>query len=206
MYQHIRDQGVPDDHIILLVYDDIPTDTRNKKPGEVYHTPSVEEVRKEAFPDFTGEQVNKRMFLDILTGTGSQAGEPLLQSDEVANLAERLILAGKKVSIETNGTIPFDMLPEEVSICMDVKCPSSGEKSNLTLLSALKPKDSVKFVVGTDEDLTYAQSVIENYSIHAEIFISPVYGTDYQHIAAYILKQNLPARLQLQLHKFIGMP
>lgn len=89
---------------------------------------------------------------------------------------------------------------------MDVKCPSSGEKSNLTLLSALKPKDSVKFVVGTDEDLTYAQSVIENYSIHAEIFISPVYGTDYQHIAAYILKQNLPARLQLQLHKFIGMP
>ena len=156
--------------------------------------------------EFTVDQLvdqvlNEKPLYVCITG-----GEPLLQSDEVADLAERLILAGKKVSIETNGTIPFDMLPEEVSICMDVKCPSSGEKSNLTLLSALKPKDSVKFVVGTDEDLTYAQSVIENYSIHAEIFISPVYGTDYQHIAAYILKQNLPARLQLQLHKFIGMP
>jgi len=82
MYQYIRDQGVPDDHIILLVYDDIPTDTRNKKPGEVYHTPSVEEVRKDAIPDLTGELVNKGMFLDILTGKGSQAGDPLLKSDE----------------------------------------------------------------------------------------------------------------------------
>lgn len=86
MYQQVRSQGVPDDHIILLVYDDIPTDARNKKPGEVYHTPSNEEVRKEAFPDLTGEQVNKRMFLDILTGTGSQAGDPLLKSDENATV------------------------------------------------------------------------------------------------------------------------
>ncbi len=133
-------------------------------------------------------------------------GEPLLQKEDVAEIARRLIGAGKNVSIETNGTIPFDGLPDEVSICMDVKCPSSGEMSDITLLSSLKPIDSVKFVVGTDEDLTYTTKIITAHPTRAEIFISPVYGTDYQRIATYILSNNLPARMQLQLHKFIGLP
>ncbi|HOJ96670.1 MAG TPA: 7-carboxy-7-deazaguanine synthase, partial [Methanospirillum sp.] len=89
---------------------------------------------------------------------------------------------------------------------MDVKCPSSGETSDITLLSSLKPIDSVKFVVGTDEDLNYTKEIITTHPTRAEIFISPVYGTDYQHIATYILSHNLPARMQLQLHKFIGLP
>lgn len=133
-------------------------------------------------------------------------GEPLLQKEDVAEIARRLISAGKSVSIETNGTIPFDGLPDEVSICMDVKCPSSGETSDITLLSSLKPIDSVKFVVGTDEDLSYTKKIITDHPARAEIFISPVYGTDYQRIATYILSNNLPARMQLQLHKFIGLP
>lgn len=133
-------------------------------------------------------------------------GEPLLQKEEVHKLAQDLIAAGKKVSIETNGTIPFDNLPHGVSVCMDVKCPSSGETSDLSLLRSLRPTDSVKFVVGTDDDLAYAHTIIKDYPITSEIFISPVYGTDYQKIAAYILTHNLPARMQLQLHKIIGMP
>lgn len=133
-------------------------------------------------------------------------GEPLLQKNEVAELSRQLISAGKTVSIETNGTVPFDDLPDNVSICMDVKCPSSGETSDINLLASLKPTDSVKFVVGTDDDLQYAENVIVNNPTKAEIFISPVYGTDYQRIASYILSRNLPARMQLQLHKFIGLP
>jgi len=43
-------------------------------------------------------------------------GEPLLQKDDVTLLSRQLIAAGKKASIETNGTIPFDDLPEEVSV------------------------------------------------------------------------------------------
>ncbi len=133
-------------------------------------------------------------------------GEPLLQKDEVAELARQLIKAGKMVSIETNGTVPFDDLPSDISICMDVKCPSSGEFSNINLLSDLKSTDSVKFVVGTDDDLQYAEKVIMSHPTKAEIFISPIYGTDYQRIASHILSRNLPARMQLQLHKFIGLP
>ncbi|MDD1724239.1 MAG: radical SAM protein [Methanospirillum sp.] len=133
-------------------------------------------------------------------------GEPLLQSAEVALLAERLSAGGKRVSIETNGTMPFETVLPHASVCMDVKCPSSGEKSDLTLLHALRPLDSVKFVVGTGEDLAYAEDIIRRYPIQAEVFISPVYGTDYQLVASYILIHNLPARMQLQLHKFIGIP
>jgi 7-carboxy-7-deazaguanine synthase len=133
-------------------------------------------------------------------------GEPLLQKDEVIELSRQLIRAGKRVSIETNGTISFHDIPGEVQVCMDVKCPSSGESSNITLLSTLKPTDSVKFVVSTDEDLSFTEKIISANPTKAEIFISPVYGTSYRHVADYILSRNLPARMQLQLHKFIGLP
>jgi len=82
VYDFVKEQGVPDDHIILLVYDDIPEDQRNKKPGEVYHTPGEMEVRKRASPDYIGDMVNKQMFRGILTGTGYTKDVRHLQSDE----------------------------------------------------------------------------------------------------------------------------
>lgn len=133
-------------------------------------------------------------------------GEPLLQLEEVVILAERLKNTGRVVSVETNGTIPFEPLHPFATICMDVKCPSSGEESDLTLLASIRPEDSVKFVVGSDEDLAYMRDVLSRYRIQGEIFISPVHGTDYQQVASYILSNNLPARMQLQLHKCIGIP
>lgn len=81
MYQILREQGVPDDHIILLVYDDIPYDPRNVKPGEVYHTPHLEEVRQTADPDYSGTQVSKEMIENILSGGGSP-DLPVLDSNE----------------------------------------------------------------------------------------------------------------------------
>lgn len=158
-----------------------------------------------------GEEISvklleKRVISEMPRHVCITGGEPLLQQGEVATLTRGLIAAGKQVCIETNGTIPFDTLPDEVSVCMDVKCPSSGENSDLSLLSRLRPTDSVKFVVGTEDDLTYVHDIIREYPISAEIFISPVYGTDYKRIASYILNYNLPARMQLQLHKCIGMP
>ena len=82
MYEFLKDRGVPDDHIILLVYDDIPSDKRNSKPGEVYHTPGEEEVRKRANPDYIGDQVNKQMLMDLLSGIPLHNEKPLLQSDK----------------------------------------------------------------------------------------------------------------------------
>jgi ABC-type branched-subunit amino acid transport system substrate-binding protein len=82
VYRFLKYQGVPDDHIILLVNDDITEDKRNTKPGEVFHIPGTEEVRKQADPDFTGDQVNRGMLMDLLSGTGTNQDKAFLQSDE----------------------------------------------------------------------------------------------------------------------------
>jgi 7-carboxy-7-deazaguanine synthase len=56
-----------------------------------------------------------------------------------------------------------------------------------------------------EADCRYAQDIIATYQIRSEIFLSPVYGSDYTVISKFILVNNLPVRFQLQLHKIIGV-
>jgi 7-carboxy-7-deazaguanine synthase len=132
-------------------------------------------------------------------------GEPLLQADELEPLLDSLHKRGVVIDIETNGTVDFTRFQPYASICMDVKCPSSGERSNLALLDSIRPEDSVKFVVSDKADCRFAKNVIEKHRIAGEIFFSPVYGTDYTTVARFILASNLLVRFQIQLHKVIGV-
>jgi 7-carboxy-7-deazaguanine synthase len=132
-------------------------------------------------------------------------GEPLVQEDALEPLLTSLQKRGTQIDIETNGTIDFSRLQQYASVCMDVKCPSSGEQSNLALLEKIRPQDSVKFVVNDEADCRYAQEVMGSHRIAGECFFSPVFGTDYTAITKFILVNNLPVRFQLQLHKIIGV-
>ena len=132
-------------------------------------------------------------------------GEPLLQAAELEPLLASLKKKGTAIDIETNGTIDFNRCQPYATICMDVKCPSSGEESDLALLDAIRPDDSVKFVVGDEADCRYAQGVMETHRIAGEIFFSPVFGTDCKPMTKFILAGNLPVRFQVQLHKVIGV-
>ena len=132
-------------------------------------------------------------------------GEPLLQAKELKPLLLSLHKRGTAIDIETNGTIDFTRFQPYASICMDVKCPSSGEESDLTLLDAIKREDSVKFVVCDETDCRYAQEIMDTHRIAGEIFFSPVFGTDYNPLIQFILTNNLPVRFQVQLHKIIGV-
>jgi len=132
-------------------------------------------------------------------------GEPLLQREELLELLKKFDLHGYTAEIETNGTRDFRDMQPYASICMDVKCPSSGERSDLMLLPFITPRDCVKFVVADEDDLLYARAVMSRYDIRGEIFISPVEGSDYRAIADYVVKENLPVRFQLQLHKILGV-
>jgi 7-carboxy-7-deazaguanine synthase len=132
-------------------------------------------------------------------------GEPLLQTDELEHLLDSLAKQGTLIDIETNGTIDFSRIQPYASICMDVKCPSSEEQSDLALLEKIRQRDSVKFVVKDEADCQYAMEVMKTHQIAGEIFISPVFGTDYKTISKFILTNNLPARMQVQLHKIIGV-
>jgi 7-carboxy-7-deazaguanine synthase len=132
-------------------------------------------------------------------------GEPLLQGDELAPLLNSLHKRGTLIDIETNGTIDFSRFQPYASICMDVKCPSSGEQSDLSLLEKMRPQDSVKFVVKDEKDCMYAQEVMKGYQIAGDVYMSPVFGTDYTIISKFILINNMQVRMQVQLHKIIGV-
>jgi 7-carboxy-7-deazaguanine synthase len=157
-----------------------------------------------------GEEMSITEVLDrVWLQNGKQicitGGEPLLQREGVLELLKKFSLHGYTVEIETNGTRDFREMQPYATICMDVKCPSSGERSDLTLLPFITPHDCVKFVVADEDDLLYARAVMTRYDIRGEIFVSPVEGSDYRAIADYIVEENLPVRFQLQLHKILGV-
>ncbi len=138
-------------------------------------------------------------------------GEPLLQ-DDVYPLMERLLADGREVMIETGGHRPIDRVPAAVVKIVDVKCPASGEseKNDWNNLDRLAPHDQVKFVVQDRADYDFAMAVIARHDLAsrtAAVLISPVHGVlDARTLSEWMLADRTPARLQLQLHKFIWSP
>ena len=142
---------------------------------------------------------------DVVEITG---GEPLLQKD-VYPLMERLLEEGRTVLIETGGHLSADQVPEGVVRVIDVKCPASGEAARMYWpnLDRLRPTDEVKFVIQDRADYEYARDVVSRHSLVgrcAAVLFSPVHGVqDAKTLAAWILADRLPVRLQLQAHKYI---
>jgi 7-carboxy-7-deazaguanine synthase len=138
-------------------------------------------------------------------------GEPLLQ-DDVYPLMERLLAGGRTVMLETGGHRPIGRVPRAVRKIVDVKCPGSGEarRNEWTNLEMLAPHDEVKFVVKDRADYEFARDVIGRYDLAARagaILMSPVHGVlDPKTLSEWMLADHLPARLQLQLHKYIWSP
>lgn len=132
-------------------------------------------------------------------------GEPLLQQEALLPLVAALASGGFAVEVETNGTVDFAPVQAHAAIAMDVKCPSSGESSDLSLLARLRPGDAVKFVVADLADLAYMEDVLAAHPTRAEVFVSPVHGVDAGPIVERIVGENLPVRFSLQLHKLIGV-
>jgi 7-carboxy-7-deazaguanine synthase len=133
-------------------------------------------------------------------------GEPLAQRDAIA-LIEKLLNGGYHLVLETNGAMPLDDLPcvENLTISMDIKCPSSGEseKMHFVNIELLGPTDQLKFIIADDRDFDYAKEIIEKYSPKSEIILTPVGGKDLRSLAERVLMENLDVRVLPQLHKFI---
>ncbi len=148
------------------------------------------------------EMVDKKGFEQVLI-TG---GEPLLQKESIA-LMRRLLKAGKKVILETNGSLDISAVPRKVHIIMDLKTPSSGEeKANLyENLNYLKKTDEVKIVLVNRRDYLWAKELIKRYNLERfQLSFSPAWGfLSAEKLAHWILKDRLNIRLNLQLHKLI---
>ena len=142
---------------------------------------------------------------DLIEVTG---GEPLLQ-EGVYPLTEVLLAAGKTVMIETSGSIDVGRLDPRVIKIMDLKCPGSGEcEHNLwSNLERLTARDEIKFVIADRADYEWARGTIFTRALAERVnavLMSPVSDRmDPASLAAWILEDRLPARMQLQLHKLI---
>jgi len=162
--------------------------------------------------DSQGVEMNAEEVVQTVIASGIRyvcitGGEPLLQKEELVPLIAAIHEAGVFVDIETNGTTPFGEVQEYASVCMDVKCPSSEEMSDLSLLDSLRPEDSVKFVIGDKADYLYMVKVLAAHpDLRAPVCVTPVFGTDAKWLIETIIAEKLPVRFQLQLHKVVNIP
>lgn len=134
-------------------------------------------------------------------------GEPLAQK-ECADLLTALCDAGYSVSLETGGAMDISVVDARVSVILDIKTPASGEEKNNRWdnLAHLKSSDEVKFVLCGRADYDWAKQKLAELQLAAKcpVLFSPSYhqltGTD---LAAWVLEDKLPVRMQLQLHKIL---
>ncbi len=151
-------------------------------------------------------------------------GEPMLQERELVPLMQRMLDSGYKVLLETSGERPLERVPSGVVKIVDVKCPDSGECDTFRIenLEALLPHDEVKFVISGRTDYEFARNFTLRYNlanrVNAVLF-SPAFSKDAsgardasnclldpQQLAEWMLEDNVPARLGLQIHKLIWDP
>lgn len=134
-------------------------------------------------------------------------GEPLAQKNGLT-LLSALCDAGYSVSLETSGALPIAAVDARVSRIVDIKTPGSGEveKNHWENLGALKPSDEIKFVLCDEADYQWAKDMLREHDLAqaCPVLFSPVHGgLNPTQLAEWILRDRLPVRMQLQLHKYL---
>jgi 7-carboxy-7-deazaguanine synthase len=151
-------------------------------------------------------------------------GEPMLQERELLPLMRQLLEAGCRVLLETSGERPLERVPQGVIKIVDVKCPDSGEAGTFHIenLETLTAHDEVKFVLSGRADYEFARDFTCRHHLAERVnavLFSPAFRKhatgardsshcllDPQELAEWMLADDVPARLGLQLHKFIWDP
>lgn len=152
---------------------------------------------------------------DILAEVGSHGvqtvcvtgGEPLAQKSCLP-LLRALCDAGYSVSLETSGAIDVAGVDPRVSRIVDIKTPGSGEveKNFWNNLNVLNAHDEIKFVLTGEADYAWAASIIRDKGLAStcSVLLSPSFGElKPDQLASWILRDRLPVRMQLQLHKIL---
>jgi 7-carboxy-7-deazaguanine synthase len=165
------------------------------------------------------EQLSPNGGLVEITG-----GEPMLQEREVVPLMRQLVEGGYQVLLETSGERPLERVPAGVIKIVDVKCPNSGEPDTFRMenLETLSDRDEIKFVLSDRADYEFARDFAQRHNLAKRVnavLFSPAFRKeatgardsshcllDPQELADWMVADSVPARLGLQLHKFIWDP
>lgn len=135
-------------------------------------------------------------------------GEPLLQAG-VIPLMRELCDAGRTVLLETSGERDISPVDPRVHRIVDLKAPGSGEHQRVRWenLQLLGPRDELKLVLRDRADYEWARDLIARERLHqraAQVLLSPVHGElDPRQLVEWVLADGVPARVNLQLHKYV---
>ena len=157
---------------------------------------------RRSIDDVVAEVAGLGVRLVELTG-----GEPLVHRQAIP-LLERLVAAGHTVLLETSGSRDIGPVPDAVHIIMDLKPPDSGEAAaNLwSNIPKLRSKDEVKFVIASRRDYEWSRDVVREHGLAdrvAVLFSVAFAEVQPAEVVAWMLADAVPARFQLQMHKFI---
>uniref|UniRef100_A0A8C4EIW8 legumain n=1 Tax=Dicentrarchus labrax TaxID=13489 RepID=A0A8C4EIW8_DICLA len=70
-YQIVHKNGIPDEQIVVMMYDDLAQNEDNPTPGIVINRPNGTDVYKGVPKDYTGDDVTPQNFLAVLKGDSS---------------------------------------------------------------------------------------------------------------------------------------
>lgn len=132
-------------------------------------------------------------------------GEPLAQKSCLALLRE-LADRGYSVSLETSGALDVSQVDARVSKIIDIKTPGSGEaeKNLWSNLAHLTASDEIKFVLCNEADYIWAKQALTERGLDriCPVLLSPSHhDLPAKMLAQWILRDRLPVRMQVQLHK-----
>ncbi len=135
-------------------------------------------------------------------------GEPLSQP-EIIPIMQHLCDNGFEVFLETAGNVSIANIDKRIIKIMDMKCPASGmsKHNNYDNLALLGDDDELKFVVAGRDDYHWAKKLCDDYLLYdnkCTILFSPVFGElKPAELTEWIIEDNLPVRLNIQIHKYI---
>jgi 7-carboxy-7-deazaguanine synthase len=176
-------------------------------------TPHAWEKGQEMTLDEILAQVDEHQ-IDLVEVTG---GEPLAQPAS-RDLLRLLLDRGKRVLVETGGGVSIEGVDARARIILDIKTPGSGvqQQQDWSNLSRLRPQDELKFVICSRTDYEWSRQLVLRMGLAKahQVHFSPVdvgaarTGSEMgevsrQQLAEWILEDQLPVRLNLQLHTWI---
>jgi 7-carboxy-7-deazaguanine synthase len=132
-------------------------------------------------------------------------GEPLLQ-EEVLPLSKTLLDLGHRVLVETNGSIDIDRVDRRSVVIMDIKTPGSSmaDKNDFDNIHRLTSKDEVKFIISDRTDYDWSKNILMLHEMPCTVLFSPVNDKiSSETLSEWIIVDDLPVRLNMQLHKYI---
>lgn len=165
---------------------------------------------------YGGTRMTRADVLAKALATGTElveltGGEPLLQP-AVLPLMRELCDAGRTVLIETSGEADVSKVDQRVHKIMDLKAPGSGEsaRNRWSNLDHIGARDEIKFVLSDRADYEWMREAIRGRGLAERtpnLLASTVFGKlATRQLVTWVLEDELPVRVQLQMHKYIWAP